>query len=243
MIVTPLGTGSAIPSKYRNVSSTLLELPPRTDIDSTGEKDYVLLDCGEGTWGQIARRFGEEGAREVLARTRLLFVSHLHQDHHAGLATLLRERAAVSRMSRPRSITRLNHSFAAGCRPFNSSAHRRATRCTHVHPRAATALRPRSFDATPWNRTRSEVHRLRCARARKIAQARRLEVRRHACCFRSRHIFIFSCADLAYWTSSRRFWASQSSKPSPCCIAVGRGVLSSLTHRDARLCKLPFVGE
>lgn len=86
--VTPLGTGSAIPSKYRNVSSTLLHLP--------GEQHYVLLDAGEGTWGQMARRFGQTQAEEVLRRTKLVFVSHLHQDHHAGLATLLRRRAQVS---------------------------------------------------------------------------------------------------------------------------------------------------
>lgn len=85
--VTPLGTGSAIPSKYRNVSSTLLHLP---------EGGYVLLDAGEGTWGQLARRFGESGAEEVLSETKLLFISHMHQDHHAGLATLLRRRAKVS---------------------------------------------------------------------------------------------------------------------------------------------------
>ena len=53
--VTPLGTGSAVPSKYRNVSSTLLHLP---------DGGYVLLDAGEGTWGQIARRFGEGESRE-----------------------------------------------------------------------------------------------------------------------------------------------------------------------------------
>lgn len=90
--VTPLGTGSAIPSKYRNVSSTLLHLP-----DDGG---YVLLDAGEGTWGQIARRFGDggtdgESAEKVLRGIKLVFVSHLHQDHHAGLATILRERNLV----------------------------------------------------------------------------------------------------------------------------------------------------
>lgn len=91
--VTPLGTGSATPSKYRNVSSTLLHLP--------GDGGYVLLDAGEGTWGQIARRFGEgvgdgESAEKVLRGTKLVFVSHMHQDHHAGLVTVLRERAQVS---------------------------------------------------------------------------------------------------------------------------------------------------
>lgn len=89
--VTPLGTGSAIPSKYRNVSSTLLHLPPAEGK----EPAYVLLDAGEGTWGQLCRRFGLEGAREVLRGVKLLFISHLHQDHHAGLTTIMRERSQV----------------------------------------------------------------------------------------------------------------------------------------------------
>ncbi|GAA6036325.1 hypothetical protein JCM8097_001668 [Rhodosporidiobolus ruineniae] len=100
LVVTPLGTGSAIPSKYRNVSATLLHLPPRPDV---AEQEYLLLDAGEGTWGQIARRFGEgnkekgEPSKEdVLRGIKLLFLSHLHQDHHAGIATILRHRAKLS---------------------------------------------------------------------------------------------------------------------------------------------------
>jgi ribonuclease Z len=93
--VTPLGTGSAIPSKYRNVSSTLLHTPV-TSRQGELEEDYILLDAGEGTWGQLTRRFGKEQARNVLGRIKLIFISHLHQDHHAGLATLLKERARVS---------------------------------------------------------------------------------------------------------------------------------------------------
>lgn len=92
LMVTPLGTGSAIPSKYRNVSSTLLHLP----LVQGKEQAYVLLDAGEGTWGQLARRFGRKGAKEVLRGVKLLFVSHLHQDHHAGLTRIMRERSQVS---------------------------------------------------------------------------------------------------------------------------------------------------
>lgn len=99
LAVTPLGTGSAIPSKYRNVSSTLLHLP-RTSPEA--EQEYILLDAGEGTWGQIARRFGdgnrekgEPSKEEVLRGVKMLFISHLHQDHHAGMAKILRERVKV----------------------------------------------------------------------------------------------------------------------------------------------------
>lgn len=97
--VTPLGTGSAIPSKYRNVSGTLLHLPKKTEEDPT---QYILLDAGEGTWGQIARRFGNgdpntgvESKEDVLRGIKMIFLSHMHQDHHAGIATILRKRAQV----------------------------------------------------------------------------------------------------------------------------------------------------
>lgn len=44
-----LGTGSSIPSKIRNVSGILL----RVDGNHS-----ILLDCGEGTYGQILRFYG-----------------------------------------------------------------------------------------------------------------------------------------------------------------------------------------
>jgi ribonuclease Z len=47
MEITFLGTGSSQPSKYRNVSSIYINLFARGGI---------LLDCGEGTLGQLKRR-------------------------------------------------------------------------------------------------------------------------------------------------------------------------------------------
>ncbi|KAM0790962.1 hypothetical protein ACM66B_004267 [Microbotryomycetes sp. NB124-2] len=91
--VTPLGTGSAIPSKYRNVSSTLIHVPR---VGASSEQAYILFDAGEGTWGQLTRRFGVEGARQVLGGIKIISISHLHQDHHAGLTTLMRERSMLS---------------------------------------------------------------------------------------------------------------------------------------------------
>ncbi|GAA5984538.1 hypothetical protein JCM10908_003390 [Rhodotorula pacifica] len=100
LTVTPLGTGSAIPSKYRNVSGTLLHLPKEEQDAPT---QYILLDAGEGTWGQIARRFGngdtakdEPSKEDVLRGIKMIFLSHMHQDHHAGIATILRKRAQLS---------------------------------------------------------------------------------------------------------------------------------------------------
>ncbi|XP_017520843.1 zinc phosphodiesterase ELAC protein 2 isoform X2 [Manis javanica] len=83
-----LGTGSAIPMKIRNVSSTLVNI--------SSDKS-LLLDCGEGTFGQLCRHYGEEVDR-VLGTLAAVFVSHLHADHHTGLLNILlqRERALAS---------------------------------------------------------------------------------------------------------------------------------------------------
>jgi ribonuclease Z len=109
--IVPLGTGSAVPTKYRNgkvyvplaidcladyyafsVSSTLIRIPGYGNI---------LLDAGEGTWGQLARQFGsesregEENVYDILRNTRCIYVSHIHADHHMGVAKILAERRKV----------------------------------------------------------------------------------------------------------------------------------------------------
>ena len=57
-VVTMLGTGSSVPSKYRNVTGILVETEP----DS-----WILLDCGEGTFGQMVRLYGLDRTRQVNA--------------------------------------------------------------------------------------------------------------------------------------------------------------------------------
>ncbi|CAB4474324.1 unnamed protein product [Rhizophagus irregularis] len=49
VIITTLGTGSTFPSKYRNVSATLIKIP---------NNGFILLDVGEGTLGSMSRHFG-----------------------------------------------------------------------------------------------------------------------------------------------------------------------------------------
>jgi len=87
-----LGTGSCIPNKTRNVSSILI----KTAIDA-----YVLLDCGEGTYGQIVRLYGRDKAQQVLRQLQAIYVSHLHADHHIGLIGLLRERRQLEPKAEP----------------------------------------------------------------------------------------------------------------------------------------------
>ncbi|XP_017785544.1 PREDICTED: ribonuclease Z, mitochondrial isoform X2 [Nicrophorus vespilloides] len=78
-----MGTGSCIPNKTRNTSGILLQI---------SDKINVVVDCGEGTYGQVVRFFGEEKSRDVLARTEAIYVSHLHADHHIGLIGYLQGR-------------------------------------------------------------------------------------------------------------------------------------------------------
>ncbi|KAI0317320.1 hypothetical protein OF83DRAFT_1083676 [Amylostereum chailletii] len=85
LIAIPLGTSSAVTSRYRNVSGLLVQLP---------DHGSVLLDAGEGTWGQLARFFGTESSRpnnvwDELRRLKCIFISHAHADHHVGLAKIL----------------------------------------------------------------------------------------------------------------------------------------------------------
>ncbi|KAJ2892091.1 hypothetical protein MKZ38_010276 [Zalerion maritima] len=78
--IITLGTGSALPSKYRNVSATLIRVP--------GVGNY-LLDCGENTLGQMRRCFGPE-LPSILCDLKFIWISHLHADHHLGTASVIR---------------------------------------------------------------------------------------------------------------------------------------------------------
>ncbi|CAI9753794.1 unnamed protein product [Fraxinus pennsylvanica] len=86
MEIVFLGTGSSQPSKYRNVSSIFINL---------FSKGCLLLDCGEGTLGQLKRRFGIEGADEAVRSLRCIWISHIHADHHTGLARILALRSSL----------------------------------------------------------------------------------------------------------------------------------------------------
>ncbi|XP_056609441.1 zinc phosphodiesterase ELAC protein 2-like [Triplophysa dalaica] len=87
-----LGTGSSLPMKIRNVSGTLVNI---------SSCQSVLLDCGEGTFGQLCRHYGDD-VDEILSKLSTIFVSHLHADHHTGLIHLLLERErALNNLGKP----------------------------------------------------------------------------------------------------------------------------------------------
>ncbi|KAK5055320.1 hypothetical protein LTR84_013070 [Exophiala bonariae] len=79
--IITLGTGSAAPSKYRNVSAVLLCMP--------NDMGNYLFDCGEGTLGQLKRLFDASELDEVLYNLKVIWISHLHADHHLGTVSLL----------------------------------------------------------------------------------------------------------------------------------------------------------
>jgi ribonuclease Z len=56
----------------------------------------MLLDCGEGTYGQLCRYYGREGVDRVMKELQCVYVSHLHADHHIGLVGLLKARETLT---------------------------------------------------------------------------------------------------------------------------------------------------
>ncbi|OLY83943.1 Zinc phosphodiesterase ELAC protein 2 [Smittium mucronatum] len=92
-LISTLGTGSAIPSCKRNVSSNLLYIP---------NYGFALLDTGEGTASQVKRilgtessprpnRFGNSTYEDFLDQLKFVYISHNHADHHLGLPQLLED--------------------------------------------------------------------------------------------------------------------------------------------------------
>lgn len=52
----------------------------------------ILFDCGEGTYSQLFEFYGAKEIDKILSNIKLIFISHLHQDHHMGLFTVMVKR-------------------------------------------------------------------------------------------------------------------------------------------------------
>lgn len=90
--VVTLGTGSAVPSKYRNVSATLVRVPGWGNI---------LLDCGENTLGQLRRVYTAIGLKQVLRDLKMIVISHMHADHLLGTISVVKAWYAEVHNSQP----------------------------------------------------------------------------------------------------------------------------------------------
>lgn len=97
--VTMLGTGCAVPSKYRSNSAILVGIPNTNTTDTIGDnvidkesnKTYSLLDCGSCCASQIVLNYGHNRIKllHVLKNIRFVWISHHHADHQSGLSMLL----------------------------------------------------------------------------------------------------------------------------------------------------------
>nr|WP_174506262.1 ribonuclease Z [Acinetobacter sp. Marseille-Q1620] len=83
LLFTFLGTSSGVPSLSRNVSGLA--------IKNTKNKDWMLIDAGEGTQHQIQR------AKLSLQHLKVICITHVHGDHCYGLMGLLASAGMNSR--------------------------------------------------------------------------------------------------------------------------------------------------
>ena len=85
--LTFLGTGCAAPSKYRNSSGILINIP---SVDNT-DSNCILLDCGEGVVNQIYALYSGRIVLfdKILLSISLIWISHHHADHHCGVSMLI----------------------------------------------------------------------------------------------------------------------------------------------------------
>ncbi|GAM22769.1 hypothetical protein SAMD00019534_059440 [Acytostelium subglobosum LB1] len=80
------GTGSSSASIYRSVAGYHL-------LMKSGHS--ILMDCGGGTLGQMTRFYGRDKIDDILAKLQIVWISHIHSDHHLGLLGLLERRAQI----------------------------------------------------------------------------------------------------------------------------------------------------
>lgn len=66
---------------YWTSSHAPLSLPVSCVLLRRSPTQSLLLDCGEGTFGQLCRHYGD-AVDAVLSNISTVFVSHLHADHH-----------------------------------------------------------------------------------------------------------------------------------------------------------------
>ena len=104
----------------RNVSSFLLAVNGRG----------LLMDCGEGTVGQIVKKHGPSEAKRLMDSVDVVWISHMHADHHLGLLRFLEIKKTKTVVVGPRDLESLvrNASVASG-RDLGETSFVNATEC------------------------------------------------------------------------------------------------------------------
>jgi ribonuclease Z len=57
----------------------------------------VIMDAGEGTYGQLLQRYGRADIDRIMLHLKICFISHMHGDHLLGLVALLLHRTELER--------------------------------------------------------------------------------------------------------------------------------------------------
>jgi hypothetical protein len=92
-----LGTISMKPQLYRSPSAIYFHIPGTKDPQPSPRKDFsqgygVIMDCSEGTYGQLQDHFqDQEIVDSVMRGLKVIFITHLHGDHMLGLPKMLTE--------------------------------------------------------------------------------------------------------------------------------------------------------
>jgi len=83
-----LGTQAMKPSGFCNVSGIYLRFWQQNNYG-------FMLDCGEGSYFQLLHHYGADKTRDLLKGLKVIYITHIHTDHHAGLLQMIRERDRV----------------------------------------------------------------------------------------------------------------------------------------------------
>ncbi|KAK7543784.1 ribonuclease Z mitochondrial precursor [Phyllosticta citricarpa] len=112
----PLELCSALPSLYRNVSANLVRVP--------GYGSY-LLDCGEGTFGQLQRAFRPAELVKIFKDLRMIYLSHPHADHILGIVSVIKAWYHIVHKGRPSSQSAFEALDSISANPESAGATKR----------------------------------------------------------------------------------------------------------------------
>uniref|UniRef100_A0A914HFC7 ribonuclease Z n=1 Tax=Globodera rostochiensis TaxID=31243 RepID=A0A914HFC7_GLORO len=212
-----LGTASAVPAKYRNVSSYLLQLSPSSTM---------MIDCGDGTYGQLRTLFGPEQCAKLLASMHVIFITHSHLDHTNGLFTMVQERCrAFTELGLPyrplvlacnRTIRKITSTYAKSYQDIDRFVH--YVDLPYIYIEDTVGINPKAVNSLPSPGAVTELtkhfpNQLFSPKAWNLRSVKAIQVR-HT---RAASGFVFECEQ-----DGRRVVFSGDTKPCPLLEQHGR---------------------